>query len=96
MIIIPSVTVTEYFLGLYFMYLLLPVEQQFCESDWLKYTIASSVCIVPFHFNFLYSFYSEPLFCSLGIAPFVTAIVIGVLSLCGGIFITLFIEKVQK
>ncbi len=43
-----------------------------------------------------YSFYSEPLFCSLGIAPFVTAIVIGVLSLCGGIFITLFIEKVQK
>ncbi len=40
------------------------------------------------------SFYSEPLFCSLGIAPFVTAIVIGLLSLCGTLFTTIFVDKV--
>ncbi len=38
--------------------------------------------------------YSEPLFCSLGVAPFVTAIVVGVMSLVGAVFVTLFVEKV--
>ncbi len=42
-----------------------------------------------------YSYYSEPLFCSLGIVPFVTALVIGGLILCGNIFSILVIDKVS-
>ncbi len=45
--------------------------------------------------NLTASFYSEPLFCSLGIVPFVTALVIGGLTLCGTTFTTIFIDKVQ-
>ncbi len=46
--------------------------------------------------HFPCSFYSEPLFCSLGIVPFVTALVIGGLTLCGTTFTTIFIDKVQN
>ncbi|XP_064402965.1 uncharacterized protein LOC135348620 isoform X2 [Halichondria panicea] len=41
-------------------------------------------------------FYSEPLFCSLGIVPFVTALVIGGLTLCGTTFTTIFIDKLGR
>ncbi|XP_064403244.1 probable metabolite transport protein CsbC isoform X3 [Halichondria panicea] len=41
-------------------------------------------------------FYSEPLFCSLGIVPFVTALVIGGLTLCGTTFTTIFIDKIGR
>ncbi|XP_064405239.1 uncharacterized protein LOC135350390 isoform X4 [Halichondria panicea] len=41
-------------------------------------------------------YYSEPLFCSLGIVPFVTALVIGGLILCGNIFSILVIDKLGR
>ncbi|XP_064403258.1 putative metabolite transport protein YwtG [Halichondria panicea] len=68
----------------------------------LKWKILKRVFLgIPLHFfaagcGTAVFFYSEPLFCSLGIAPFVTAIVIGVMSLCGTIFTTLFIEKLGR
>ncbi len=46
------------------------------------------------HNNFFVSFFSEILFCSLGIVPFVTATVVGVLAFVGTILTTAFIDKV--
>ena len=64
------------------------VEQLFCKFFiWCFYT--QITYLIP-----LFSFYSEPLFCSLGVAPFVTAIVIGIMGLSGTLFTTFLVEKV--
>ena len=46
------------------------------------------------HNNIKCSFYSEPLLCSLGVVPFVSSILIGILTLCGTLFTTGTIDKV--
>ena len=62
--------------------------------------VAMGICMLLEHLlyrsNILYSVYSESLFCSLGILPFVTALVIGSMAICGTTFTTIFIDKVLQ
>ncbi|XP_064403728.1 glucose transporter GlcP-like [Halichondria panicea] len=60
--------------------------------------IILGILILVFQFatgNHIY-FYSESLFCTLGVPPFVTSLIVGVCSVCGAIFANLFIDKLGR
>ena len=69
----------------------LHVDQYYSECS----SIIMTLFIDCFNFLAKYSYYSEPMFCSLGIIPFVTSVVNGGLAVCGSLFTSLFIDKVR-